>query len=942
MSEVIGEELKHIIADIDFDDDVSGRTGDESPLRPPIGPLQSHIHSTSLVAWRHHHPANKARQGTLHPVRVLPMQLLERDHDLQAMADALDQAVSGQGRIVLIGGEAGIGKTSLVDRFLAIHGQAMPVFKGHCDPLSTPSPLGPLYDIARQTGGRLQQQLQDEAPRAALFSTVLEQLQEPALFVIEDIHWADEATLDLIRYLSRRLTQTRVLVILTHRDDEVAARHPLRMLLGDLATSRAAIRIELSRLTVDAVRILIADRPLDPAALHGQTSGNPFFVTEILSHAAHGLPTSVRDSVLARVAKLPAAGRNALEAASVIGGRIEHATLERVLAGDTDGLSDCIRAGMLETTGNGIAFRHELVREAVLTDLDPARRRALNRLALDCLKATGTGRGDLAQLAQFADGAGDGAAVLEFGPPAARAAAAAGAHRAAAAQYRRVLGLADDRPLAERAQLLEAYAEECAIVDDLAEAIRARQEAIELRNRDGDRLNEGENLAAIAWPLVRSGRNAAAEEASRRAIEVLEAMPPTRQLAAAYRIQAHLRMLHRDREPAVRWGRKAIGLATRLGDEATIAAAENVVGSAMLAFGDKRGRGHLDRSLAVARRAGLDSLVGLAHSNLGSCYGEQYQFGEAERHLADGIAYTAERDLDHANHYMWSWLALIRFYQGRWDEAGDIAGSLVGRPHVGAVSRIMALVALGRVRARRGDPGAAEVLDEALDQALQTDTLQRLAPARAARAEAAWLADEPDRAMTEAIAVYDLAVRHRHPWHAGEFAFWRWRAGDTVVAPGWGAPPFILQIRGDWRRAAEAWQRLGCPYERARALADGDQPAQLAALEIFDRLGAAPAAAMLRQRMRGEGARRIPRGPRASTVRNPFGLTRREVEILGGLAEGLSNSQIGARLHVSPRTIDHHVSSVLAKLGTATRGEAVRIAREQNLLAQNGWGSTAK
>lgn len=944
MSEVIGDERDDTVTGIDFDidDEPAGQTGDDDTGRPAIGPLQSRIHSTSLVAWRHHHLVTTAGQGTLHPVRDPPMQLLERDHDLQAMADAFDQAVSGQGRIVLIGGEAGIGKTSLVDRFLAIRSQATHIFMGHCDPLSTPSPLGPLYDIARQTGGRLQQQLEDEAPRPALFSTVLDQLQEPALLVIEDIHWADEATLDLIRFLSRRLAQTRVLVILTYRDDEVAARDPLRMLLGDLATSQAVLRIEPSRLTVDAVRILIADQALDPEALHGQTAGNPFFISEILSYVGPGLPRTVRDSVLARVAKLPLAGRNVLEAAAVIGGRIDHAMLERVLAGTIEGLSDCFRTGMLETTESGIAFRHELVREAVLADLDPARRRGLNRSALDGLKATGAGRGSLAQLAQFAEGAGDGAAVLEFGPEAARAAAAAGAHRAAAAQYLRVLGFADDRPPAERAQLLEAYAEECAAVDELAEASRALEEAIELWRRAGDRLKEGETLAALALALSRNGRNIAAEETSRRAIEVLEALPPTRQLASAYRIRAHLRMLHHDREPAVRWGRKAIALATRLGDEATIVGAEIAIGLAMLIFGDERGRPHLDRGLALARRAGLDTLVGLAYSNLGSCYGGLYRFAEAERHLTDGIAYTAERDLDFLNHYMWSRLALVRFFQGRWDEAGDIAASLVKRAHLGSGSRIMALIALGRVRTRRGDPGAVELLDEALEEAVSTDMLQRLAPARAARAEAAWLANEPDRAMTEAVAVYDLAVRLRHPWHAGEFAFWRWRAGDAIAAPDWAAAPFVLQIEGDWRGAAEAWERLGCPYEQARALADGDQPAQLAALEIFDRLGAAPAAAMLRQRLRGEGARRIPRGPQASTRGNPLGLTRRELEILGCLAEGLSNGRIGDRLHVSTRTVDHHVSSVLAKLGAPTRGEAVRIAREQRLLARNGQVSTEK
>ena len=873
------------------------------------------------------------------------MELLERDHELQALATAFDEASAGEGRIVLVSGEAGIGKTSFVERFLATTGRMGRVLKGQCDSLFTPSPLGPLYDVARQTGGRLLAQLEAEAPRAAVFSTMLGLLRDqsqPAILLVEDIHWADEATLDLIKYLGRRIAESRVLIVLTYRDNEVGAQPPLRFFLGDLAMSRLVRRIELQSLTVDGVRQLIADLPFDPETLHRQTGGNPFFLAEVLTHAGRGVPQTVRDAVLARVAKLQPAARTVLETAAVIGSRVSHAMLERVRRGTAHGISDCLAAGLLAPTDNGVAFRHELVRDAVLAGLDSGRRREICRAALDGLKAPGAAPGDPAQLAYFAEGAGDGIAVLEFGPAAARAAAAAGAHCGAADQYRRTLAFAADRGPIERARLLEAYAEECAVIDDLGEACRAREEAIALWRKAGDRLKEGENLAALAWPLVRSGRNAAAEEASRRAIEVLEAMPPTRQLANAYRVQAHLRMLHRDRRPAVRWGRKAIALASRLGDDAIVAAAENVFGAAMLVFGNERGRAHLERGLALASRAGLDTLVGQSHSDLGSCYGEQYRFAEAERHLASGIAYTAERDLDHANHYMHAWLALTRLYQGRWDEAAETATGLIERPHVATVSRIMALVALGRVRARRGDPGVAAVLDEALDLVLQTDTLQRLAPARAARAEAAWLADQPERAIAEAAAAYDLAIRHGHRWHAGEFSFWRWRAGDRSDPPSWSARPFLLQVRGDWQGAAAAWQGLGCPYEQARALADGDMPAKLAALEIFDRLGAAPAAAALRQQMRVEGVRGVPRGPRTTTRQNPLGLTTREVEILSYLTQGLSNGQIGIRLHVSPRTVDHHVSSVLAKLGACTRGEAARIALEQRLLPQNGEGPAAK
>jgi DNA-binding CsgD family transcriptional regulator/tetratricopeptide (TPR) repeat protein len=499
-----------------------------------------------------------------------------------------------------------------------------------------------------------------------------------------------------------------------------------------------------------------------------------------------------------------------------------------------------------------------------------------------------------------------------------------------------VLTHSGDRSPDERAAYHEAYAEECATIDEHAEAERARRLAVDLWRTAGDRLKEGENLAELAWPLVRSGRNAAADETSRRAIEVLEGLSASRQLANAYRVQAHLRLLDRDIAVAVRLGRKAIELARRFQDDATIAATENVIGSALLLSGIDKGLCHLQRSIDLGGQLGMDAQVSIAHVNIASSYAEQYRFDKAEHHLAVGMAYTAERDLDYANHYMHAWLALTRLYQGRWTEAADTASWVIARPNTSAISRIMALVALGRVRVRRGEPGADQVLDEALDLAAQTGTLQRLAPVRAARAEAAWLAGDDALAVGEATAACELALNRRHRWFVGELLLWRRLGGDDVVAPTWCARPFRLQISGDWRQAAAAWQRLGCPYEQARALAGGDNAAQMAALDLFDRLGALPATAALRRRMRMAGVRRIPRGPRAATRRNPFGLTAREVEVLGCLADGLTNGRIGTRLHVSSKTVDHHVSSVLAKLGVPSRGEAARIAREQRLIPQDG------
>ena len=859
-----------------------------------------------------------------------PMTLLEREPALEALDAAMGEAAGGEGRVALVYGEAGIGKTSLVDHWSRVRAGTPPArtLWGACDSLHTPRPLGPVYDIAQQAGPELRDHLDGAAPPRAIFSAVLEELRRrpPVVVVLEDLHWADAATLDLVKFLGRRIRQVPALLVLTYRDDELGPRHPLRIVLGDLATSRAVRRIPLSPLSAAAVRTLAAGQPHDPAALHRQTGGNPFFVTEALAGREAGIPPTVRDAVLARAARLSPAGRAALDAAALGGAQVEPWLLAALVDDAAGAAEECVALGMLRAQGDLLAFRHELARQAILDTIAPPRRRALHALALRALATPPAGSPDLARLAHHAEGAGDTAAVLAHAPAAAARAAALGAHREAADQYARALRFAAAAPAAERARLLEAYADECMLVDRLDEATRARSQAVEIHHDARDRLREGRSLAVNAAALVRAGRNPEAEASSRRAIAVLRALPPGPALAYAYRIQANLRMLNRDRAEAVRWSRKAITLAERFGEREIVVAGYNTMGAAMLVYADDKGRAHLEKSLALARNAGLPEWIGGAFINLGSACGEVYRFADADRYLTEGIRYAAERDLDYGRHYMQAWLALTRLYQGRWAEAGEAARPLVDDPHVATISRIMALVALGRLRTRRGDPGAAAALDQALELAERTQTLQRLGPVRAARAEAAWLADDRPRALAEARAAWDLALHHKHAWHTGELGFWRWRAGERVRLPAFAARPFARQVAGDWRRAADAWERLGCPYERARALAEGNEPAQLAALEIFDRLGARPELERLRQRLRASGARHIPRGPRPATRGNPFGLTAREAEIAALLARALTNARIGARLHISPKTVDHHVSAILGKLGVASREEAGRMA----------------
>lgn len=862
--------------------------------------------------------------------------LLEREPFLVSLAADLQMAASGAGRTVLVSGEAGIGKTSLLEHFVASV-PAGHLMWGACEALFTPHPLGPLHDLARASRGRLSATLAADVDRAAVFSAVLDELMSPpspALLILEDIHWADDATLDLIRFLGRRIHRVPALMVLTYRDDEMDSTHLLRSILGHLP-ARHVTRLSLPRLSPTAVATLAVDAKRDDTGVHAATGGNPFFVTEVLAHPDGDVPATVRDAVLARAGNLSRAARDVLELASVVPRAVETSLIDNALAPSPDAVEECIARGLLLVDDTTLRFRHELARVAVEASIPRTRVRSLHAKVLAAFARETACNVPHARIVHHANLADDGVAVLRVAPLAAREAASRGARREAAAHCRVALRFSHALSSADRAALLEEYAGHCFELNDLAAAIPAREQAIELFASVGDRARQSESLAAHAMPLVRALRNADADRVSKQAIALAEALPAGRQLARAYAIEAYLRMLNRDCSEAVEWGNKAIALAERFDDRDTLAAAYNSLGAALTFIDYPRGCDAIRTSLDIAQSLGDGGMRAAdAYMMIGTAAGEVYQFGDADRYLDEGIAFARARDLDRLAGYMEAWRALVDMYRGRWAIAGERANALLAREVAGSTNRVMALIALGRLRTRRGDPGAAVVLDEALALASQSGTLQRVAPVRCTRAEAAWLDGEIPAVQREASAEFELARAKGHAWFLGEMSYWLWRTGALEQAPAGCALPYAMQIGGNWREAAAAWEAIGCPYERARALADGDETAQRDALAIFDRLGAAPMADRVRQTMRVAGVQGIPRGPRESTRYNAAGLTSREVEVLRLVAEGWQNSRIAEKLSRSPRTIEHHLAAILAKLGAASRSEAVAAARDRGILPQ--------
>jgi DNA-binding CsgD family transcriptional regulator len=863
------------------------------------------------------------------------MQLLERDLYVEALNASLERVRGGTGCVTLVAGEAGIGKTSLLRDFAARHEKAARVYWGGCEALFTPHPLAPLHDIARQIGGGFPEQIAAAVGRHEVFNATLARFVElppPTVVVIEDAHWADEATLDLIKFLGRRLQRLGLLLVISYRDDEVGGKHPLRSVIGDLPTASVS-RVQLPPLSEAAVRLLAQAAGRSSVSLHETTGGNPFFVTEVLATAENKVPTTVSDAVIARIARLSDAARRIAHLVSIVPGKTERWLVDRTVAPGQEAVQECLNAGMITWPDHSLGFRHELARRAVEDSTPTDVRRDLNALALAELLRFGADKVAIGRLVHHADQAADSAAVLRFAPQAASRAAAVGAHREAAVYLRTALRHGAALSDVERARLLAKLSYECYLTNQLPEAIEMRMTSLALWRSLGSRLEEGDTLRWLSRISWFNGQTAAAGTYAVQAVDVLESLPHGRELAMAYSNRAQLHMLADEVVPALAWGGKALDLATILDEtEIRIHALINI-GTAKFIGRDPTGRQDLELALQMGLEGDFGEHVARAYTNLSTCLIRGLEFSSAAKYLQAGIAYCEERDLDSMKRYLMACRAENSLALGHWNEASADADSIVRHPGVAPIAKIPALVVLGRLRARRGDPDMESPLAEAHELAVPTNEMQRLGPALVAQAEAAWLHGLPTKNfLTELAEAYEVGLKGTDIWRQSELAYWLWRHGRLTATQAGQLNPYTVQITGDWKAAAAMWEKIGCPYEQASALADSEDEGSLrTALVIFERLGAAPMAAVVRRKLRASGVRGIPRGAQERTRQNPCGMTNREMKVLELLVAGQRNAEIARRLFVSEKTVGHHVSSVLAKLGVRSRGEAAAAAMKLGL-----------
>lgn len=850
--------------------------------------------------------------------------LLERGDELAELDVAARAAAGGRGVVVLVHGEAGIGKTALVQALPTRLPAGTRLLVGWCDALSTPRTLGPLKDVAPLLGVGVTTALATGERDAVMAALPAALAHGPATaLVVEDAHWADEATVDALRFLARRLHDLRLLLVLTYRDDELDGGHPLTDLLGDLGHAEGVVRLSLRRLSRQAVTELVGDRPVDAAAVHRLTDGNPYLATELIASAGRdGVPASVIDGVLARLRRLAPDAQAIVEQLAVFPRAQPGALIDTLGAGAWRAVATAERGGLLVVGRGLVRFRHELTRQAVLDSLGGARRVELERAALRALDVIGTA--DLSQLVHHAVACDDDTTLARYGPAAAREAVASGAHREAVRHYETVLareGLFDP---AERADLWDEYAVELYTTALSTRIVAAGRRAVALRRTLGEPAPLARSLRWLSRFCWYAGERAAAEEAAAQALTAAEATDDEPLLGLTLSNQAQLAMLADDQARAIELAERAVAIGRRAHDAPLLSHALNNLGTALFRQGGD-GRAALEEAIAVALAVEDHEDACRGYVNLGWALLDRYDLDAAEALVREGSAHAAQAEFLAFWQYLQAVWARVQLGRARWTET---RATLLRLSPEAPPSWCVALGVRACLEARTGTGDPVAVARRGWALARRLDEPQRILPMAAAALEVAALTGTTP--VLDAARVYRTARRHGEAYLAAELGYRLGALGAPVedaAALAAQAPrsPYALLAAGRWQDAAIAWDRLGWTYQRAEALAQSPAPAdRLTALELLDAMGAVALARQVRRGLRDSGATGVPRGPAPATRTDPAGLTARQRAVMRHLADGRTNAEIAARLTLSVRTVDSHVAAILAKLGASTRQQAAQ------------------
>ncbi|MBU2993317.1 AAA family ATPase [Octadecabacter sp. 1_MG-2023] len=861
--------------------------------------------------------------------------IVERDAELDMLSQILASIPQAGGRLVLVRGESGIGKSTFIEHFLSETSMQHQIAIAWCDPLNTPRPLGPVRDLVAEVN-RFTTRPSEEADYFEGFVAQAQLTALPLVLVIEDLHWADHKSLDWLMYVGRRLSQLPVLLLGSYRDDEIGPTHPLHHALSTISAARKT-HIDLPSLSLNAVRQLDQHQKYSPEDVHRITGGHPFFVSEILcsDNGADTPPHSVADFINTRISSFPNALQNFLELISCVPGELKPSILDALNLKNTGALCDeGVAQNVLVPIGQDLKFRHELTRMAVCARMGPARKRESHALFLAAYLEIPELSQEFDRILFHAEGAQDQAAILTFAPLAADRAATLGAHREAAMFLGTALTCIDHATPEVAAHITEHWAYEAGLslgIDD--EVIAARERAVDLWTKLGRADRVGENLRWLSRLFWYRGEAKKAETYILQAIDVLDGEGLTAETGKAYAMRAQFFMLQDIMDEAGTWATRALAIAEQFGDLDTQAHALNTMGSAKLFRGDPEGETYLRQSLKIAHTYDLHEQAARVYTNLSECLIEMRELDRAEALLDEGIAYDTAHDLDAWTFYLVGRKAHLRFEQDRYDDAVQIAQSVLKQKKQTLLMQMPARIILARAKVRLGNVDAADLLDEAILDAKQIGEPQYLVTLLVAKIEQAVLQNDPSLSRDALALLSDMDSSVFSAAKRGDYQFWTHLVGEPyqkMDVP----EPYALFLSGDYDAAAQAFKAQGANY-----LAGWVRVSQLdpeAADKIFETIGATGARRSIRKRFDMPEVAMRPRGRYRAAKAHPYELTGKEQAVLAMLADGKSNALIANELSRSPRTIENHVSSILSKLSCKNRLEVVlRTQSEPWILLEN-------
>nr|WP_136252323.1 AAA family ATPase [Ningiella ruwaisensis] len=883
------------------------------------------------------------------------MPLLEREQALSQLSN-IAQDLQRSGKVVLLSGEAGVGKTSLLEQMrYRLSSDIKTVWSG-CDPLFTPRPFSPLHDLSHVILGKWSELLESTANNKqinALSSKLahalyeeLEKLESPMIIVIEDLHWADHATLDLLKFLVRRIAFMPCLLCLSYRDEAITSEHPFRTLLN-LFPSAHTKRILLEPLSLKSVEELAQSSGHDAKNLYQVTAGNPFFVTEILANtdtSPNSIPSSVCDAIVERVSHLSCKEQAFIQTLSLIPYAAPLALLDHLFENQAQRLSTaCIERKILQFDSKGdLRFVHELARLATLEKLSLHQQKALHKKILSSLEDLKL-LDNLAWLTHHAEGAKDATSMLKYANLAAANAASLGAHKEAASYYEKALRFVEYADTQLAAELYENWAYETGLTKHLNESvIQARRSAITLW-RALNRIDKiGENLRYLSRLYWYQGKAERAEHYANEAIQTFEQLPAGSELAMAYSMRSQLDMLNERTEEAILWGNKALELERRFRQPLVKVHALTNIGTALLMTGDVKGEALIQESLQLAKQHAMHEEAARVYTNYADYSVRFKRLALAESIITQGIQYDVSHDLSAWTYYLVGIQAQLRLEEGRIVDAQTIAAGVQELENQTMLMKLPALIVLARARSRLASADAEKLLIQAHNNAMAIDEPQYFIPTRLAIIEWAWLNQQHEYAAQYIKDLFKLAPSIMNSWQLGELLAWAYFMG-LDIPEGFEEnnlrknlpAAYQAELADDAELAFDRWQSLGMPFNAALALLKGlIRQTLVPNAEICMRLSALlnsmhAKAGLIRLKQHAQFKdyyHLLPkekRGPYAKSRQHPIGLTAKEQAVLKLIVAGNSNQEIANALSRSQRTIENHVSSILAKMQVENRVEVM-------------------